>query len=192
MPGRIYRSVLMLVVGWGIDLLMPRFVQDIADVVVVAIIVGGALGIVGYLIDSPYRKQEREWERLAVLPEEVPAALANARKATAACLAMSDAAAIVESLDSVVSPGAAPQELKDGDGPSESELLCKTKAVSLEALTQCRHLSIEAVRLTGDARYVALRGFFRAAETACLNCQHQPGLNVCPATNLLKKIFLET
>ena len=125
-----------------------------------------------------------ESQRRAQLPREIATALAGACKAAESCLAMCEAVAIVKTLQTG-------SRRTVGSGPTEAELLAKRKAASGKVLKKCRRLSVEAVTLTVDARYVLLRGLFQCAEAACGNCHPMPGQKICPALEFLKKISLE-
>ncbi|MCJ7762727.1 hypothetical protein MUP38_04640 [Candidatus Bathyarchaeota archaeon] len=130
-------------------------------------------------------------KRIASLPKECKQALASAKKASGACLEMCQAALVTQSLVNG-SVGNSSVESNDEDGPGEEELMLKTKTDTLEALEECVDLSVEGIELTTNARYVLLRGLYRAAKTTCENCRPTAGLKACPAREMLEKIQLET
>ena len=133
--------------------------------------------------------------RLTKIPLELKAAVAEARKATGACLAMCGAVALTETL--------APMEHEDTrswieklfdiypDGPSELELLIMRQQATLKALARCRRLSVEGVKISLDARYVVLRAVAWAAERSCRCCRPKPGQKTCPAMQFLEKLIVE-
>ena len=127
------------------------------DLLLLLAVMGGA-GLVMVLAFIVCNALQPGWERqrMAEIPREIASAFASACKACESCLAMCDVTAVTETLQ-------AGSHRTIGSGPTEAELLAKRKAASGKALTKCRRLSVEAVNLTVDARYVLLRGLFQCA-----------------------------
>jgi hypothetical protein len=155
--------------------------------IVILIIIILALGFWGVVVLS------ENWvrKRLAAIPKESKQALESAKRASGACMEMCQAVSVTQSL---VNGNIGNYSAKSNaeDGPGEEELMLKTKAHTLEALEKCLALSIEGINLTTNARYVLLRGLYRAAKAACRNCQPTASLEVCPAHKILEKVELET
>lgn len=155
--------------------------------IVILIIIISALGIWWIVVLS----ENWERKRLAALPKESKQALENAKRASRACLEMCQAALVTQSMANT-SIGNSSEESNDEDGPTEEELMLKTKTDTLKALEKCMDLSIEGINLTTNGRYVLLRGLYRAAKAVCKNCKPMASLEVCPAREMLEKIQLET
>lgn len=141
-------------------------------------------------VDLFFKIRKKDRERLAKLPQEIRTALEKAQKATSDCLEMCSAAAFIEDLKLHLKAHFPSSRLNSTNGPSERILLLKTKAKSLKALKKCRCLSIEGLNLTSNARYLIMCSIFQSAELACRNCEHQAGLDACPALSFLDKMEL--
>jgi hypothetical protein len=131
-------------------------------------------------------------KRSAALPNEISKALAEAERAAEACLGMCLTTAFVKSLKSRARGSGLVEKPKGFRGPDETELLCKTRKGALRALKRCRSLSVEALQLTADRRYFALRAVFEVAQSACWNCSPDCKRKACPALEYIKSVSLET
>lgn len=133
------------------------------------------------------RRSERDRQRLAGMPREMDDAFRDAKTAMAQCLAVCGAAAYVRSLRS----GSGAEELRSRrGGPTEDEVFAARQAICIKALTRCHWLSVEALKLTYQANYLALRGVFEAALAACDNCRPEAGKDNCPALVFMEKVTL--
>jgi len=158
------------------------FLINIAMVIVV---------IFSLLVCLAVLSESWDQKRIAALPKECKQALENSKKASGDCLEMCQAALVTQSLANA-SIGNSSAGSIDENGPAEKELMLKTKTNTLEALKKCMDLSIEGINLTTNARYVILRGLYRAAKTTCENCHPTANLKACPTREILEKIQLET
>lgn len=146
--------------------------------------------VIAWVVFSESGEPERKKARLAALPGQISTALANAQKATEACLGMCEAAALAEALTLSGPAEEILKELRAHDGPTEGELLVKKQATSIKTIERCRCLAVEGVKLTTDKNYCELRGIFQAAEAACRSCKPVAGQEKCQALDFLIKVSL--
>ena len=139
--------------------------------------------VISGISDGATRKK-----RLAELPGEIPTALAKARASTEACVEMKRAAILAERAFSAAGLGA--RKWRFSDGPTEKELLGKTKAASVKALDELKRLSIEGIRLKPSSEYSKLRTAAILSCIACEACSQSLEQQACPAAMILEKIEL--
>lgn len=158
--------------------------QTVSALLIVALLVGLGCFLTGVFL---LKKKEGK-ERLAALPKEIHAALAKALASTRACAEMKLAAILAERAFSAA--GIDAKKWKYSDGPTDKEILIKTKAASIAALGELKRLSIEAVRLKTCAAYSELRTAAIISFAACEACTQSLDQQACPAAMILEKIEL--
>jgi len=132
--------------------------------------------------------EENKKRRLAALRGEISVALIKAKKAAAACVEMQKAAILAQAAYGVASLDS--KEWKFSDGPTEKELVAKTKAAAIETVEDLKRLSNEGIKLSmkKSAAYVNFRTYSRLAIAACEECDPQLCQGDCEALEILNKI----
>lgn len=144
---------------------------------------------VGILIAGVAYEEAHKKKRLAALPSEISASIANALAATGACVEMQVAASMAEAAFSAADINV--EEYEFEDGLSEKELLEKAGEAGRNALNEFRCLIAEGIDLTKSSEYVKLRTYVRLACAACEECDFHLCQGSCPASEFLKKIKLK-
>lgn len=149
-------------------------------------LLAGLMLFTGIMINI-HKPAKRE-ERLRKFPAKINKALDEARRATKSCLAMHNALFLEELLSSQAGLEERLKQLQNG--PTNAQLIKKSRARAVKAIKQCGKLSVEGLKDSWEGEHAGLRTYFSLAEVACKDCQHDTESTECPAAVFLEKINL--